>query len=93
MHKKSNRWYESSFREIVSETSISNAVKYHNLVVVLSEDDILNALVKLTIQLVCKCASESARDHSTTQLNKSVNQFVSNILEDLVKVIGQTILN
>ena len=93
--KASNKWSDKSFKEIISELSITGVVKYHNLIVVLNEDDLINGLVKLTTRLLCRIedTKDGANNELVTKVNAYIIQFVSNILNDLVKVIFNIFLN
>ena len=93
--KTSNKWSDKSFKEIFSELSITSVVKYHNLIVVLNEDDLINGLVKLTTRLLCRIeeTKDGANDELVTKVNAYIIQFVSNILNDLVKVILNSFFN
>ena len=83
--KKSNKWSDKSFKENCSLTSINSVVKYHNLIVVLNEDDLVNGLVKLTTRLLSRI-EQDANNQLISMINDYIIQFVSNILNDLVKV-------
>ena len=75
--------------------AITSVVKYHNLIVVLNEDDLINGLVKLTTRLLCKIedTKDGANNELITKVNAYIIQFVSNILNDLVKVILNSFFN
>jgi hypothetical protein len=75
--------------------AITSVVKYHNLIVVLNEDDLINGLVKLTTRLLCRMedTKDGANNELITKVNAYIIQFVSNILNDLVKVILNSFFN
>jgi hypothetical protein len=79
----------------LSELSITSVIKYHNLIEVLNEDDLIDGLVKLTTILLCRIedTKDGANNELITKVNAYIIQFVSNILNDLVKVILNSFFN
>ena len=67
-------------------------MRYHSLIVILDEEDIINGLIKLSLLLISKCTIvkqvESESDYLAQKLNNCIFKFVKNILNDLAKVIG-----
>jgi hypothetical protein len=80
--KADSTWAQSSLKDKLNVNTLNRMVKYHNLILVLSEDDLALGLVKFCVLLLNECNDDD--ENGDDKLNKLIVGFCANVLSDLI---------